>query len=55
MDYIIALAPSIGLGLLFYIVIRAFVTADRRERAIDAQLREEIADRIRKEHNHKGD
>lgn len=49
MDYFIALAPSLGVGLLFYIVIRAFVTADRRERAMDAELRKEIAERLRKE------
>lgn len=49
MDYFIAIVPSLGLGLLFYLIIRAFVTADRRERAIDAKLREEIAERIRKE------
>jgi len=49
MDYIIALAPSLGVGLLFYIVIRAFVTADRKERAAEAQLREEIRERILKE------
>lgn len=49
MDYLIAIAPSIGVGILFYVVIRAFITADRRERAIDAQLRKEIAERLRKE------
>ena len=32
-DYIIALIPSIGTGILFYVVIRAFVNADRNERA----------------------
>ncbi len=49
MDYFIAIAPSLGVGLLFYIVIRAFVTADRRERASEAQLRKEIAERLREE------
>lgn len=49
MDYFIAVAPSLGLGLLFYIIIRAFVTADRRERAIDAELRKEIEEKVRKE------
>lgn len=32
MDYLVALLPSIGTGLLFYIVIRAIVNADRNER-----------------------
>ncbi len=32
MDYIVALLPSLGTGLLFFIVIRALVNADRNER-----------------------
>lgn len=49
MDYVIAIAPSIGLGILFFIVIRAFITADRRERVMDAEIRKEIEQRLRKE------
>lgn len=49
MDYFIAIAPSLGAGLLFFVVIRAFVTADRKERAAEAELRDEIRERLRKE------
>ncbi len=49
MDYLIALAPSIGLGVVFYIIMRAFLRADRRERAYDAKVRAEIAEQLRKE------
>lgn len=49
MDYFIALAPPIGLGLLFVLVVRAFVTADRRERAAAAQLRGDVLDKLRRE------
>lgn len=33
MDYVVALLPSIGLGVLFVIILRAILLADRRERA----------------------
>jgi len=33
MDYVVALLPSIGLGIIFVIVMRAILLADRRERA----------------------
>lgn len=33
-----ALLPSIGVGLLFWLVIRSIVQADRRERAAMARL-----------------
>lgn len=49
MEYFVAIAPSLGVGILFYIVIRAFITADRRERAVDAEFRKEVAERLRKE------
>lgn len=49
MDYFIALAPSLGVGLLFYFVIRAFITADRRERAAEAAFRAEIEQKLREE------
>lgn len=49
MDYFIALAPSLGMGVIFYLIMRAFIRADRRERAYDAQLREEIAEKLRNE------
>jgi len=40
-DYIVALIPSVGTGLLFYFVIRAFVNADRNEREAIRRLEEE--------------
>ena len=42
-DYLVALLPSIGVGILFYIVIRALVNADRNERAALKRLDAEDA------------
>ena len=42
-DYVIALLPSIGVGLLFYIVMRTIVNADRNEREAIRRLDEEEA------------
>lgn len=39
-DYFSALAPSIGVGLLFWFAIRAIFRADRKERAAEAEVRE---------------
>ncbi|WP_324650397.1 hypothetical protein [Georgenia sp. H159] len=33
MDYVVALLPSIGVGILFIVILRAILKADRRERA----------------------
>jgi len=41
MEWVIALAPSVGLGLLFYIAFRAIIHADRRERAAIAKMEAE--------------
>ena len=38
MDYVVALLPSIGLGVLFVIILRAILFADRRERAAIAEF-----------------
>jgi hypothetical protein len=40
-EYLVALIPSLGTGLLFYFVIRAFVNADRNEREALRKLDEE--------------
>jgi hypothetical protein len=42
-DFLVALIPSIGVGILFFIVIRALVNADRNERAARKRLEEEDA------------
>ena len=38
LEALAALVPSIGVGLLFWYVIRAMIAADRRERAAMAAL-----------------
>jgi hypothetical protein len=43
--FLIALVPSVGVLLIFWVGIRALVQADRRERA--AQARIEAAERLR--------
>ena len=40
LEALAALIPSIGVGLLFWYVIRAIVSGDRRERAAMAALDE---------------
>ena len=40
--YFEVLAPSVGVGLVFWLTIRAIFRADRQERASEAQLREEF-------------
>ncbi|WP_413451486.1 hypothetical protein AA0Y32_15950 [Georgenia phoenicis] len=41
MDYVVALIPSIGLAIVFVVVLRAILFADRRERAAIRQLENE--------------
>jgi hypothetical protein len=38
---LIALFPSIGIGFLFYLVIKAMIEGDRRERAATAKWEKE--------------
>ncbi|EXF25586.1 hypothetical protein BG28_13145 [Nesterenkonia sp. AN1] len=42
--YFEVLAPSIGVGLVFWLAIRAIFRADRNERAAETQAREEASD-----------
>ncbi|MFD1505428.1 hypothetical protein ACFSBG_07055 [Georgenia yuyongxinii] len=49
MDFLVALIPSIGVGILFFIVIRALVNADRNERAARKRLEEEDARKAARE------
>jgi len=46
-EVLAALVPSVGVGLLFFLAIRALVNADRNERAalarLEAQEREEMS------------
>lgn len=46
MEYIIALAPTIGAGVLFYLLMRMFLTADRRERAAQVKIDAEVQRRL---------
>ncbi|MCH8561028.1 hypothetical protein LTH96_12740 [Nesterenkonia sp. LB17] len=41
--YFEVLAPSIGVGLVFWLAIRAIFRADRNERAAEIQVREEAS------------
>ncbi|MGJ9372471.1 hypothetical protein [Nesterenkonia sp. CF4.4] len=41
--YFEVLAPSIGVGLVFWLAIRAIFRADRNERAAENEVREEAA------------
>ena len=38
LDVVAALVPSVGVGVLFWFVMRAIIGADRRERAAIARL-----------------
>jgi hypothetical protein len=38
MKYVLAIVPSVGVLFLFWLAIRAMVTADRRERAAHARM-----------------
>lgn len=40
-DYFAALAPSVGLFLLFWLLMRSILRADRSERAAQQRAREE--------------
>lgn len=42
--YISVLAPSIGVGLIFWLAMRAIFRADRGERAAEAEVREASQD-----------
>ncbi len=43
LDAVVALAPSVGVGLVFWFAMRAIVRADRRERAAIARMDAQIA------------
>lgn len=40
-EYVAALAPSTGLALLFWLLMRAMLRADRSERAMAKQVRDQ--------------
>ena len=42
--YFEVLAPSVGVGLIFWFAIRAIFRADRKERAVEAQIRQQRAE-----------
>ncbi|GAA4840241.1 hypothetical protein GCM10023354_20990 [Garicola koreensis] len=41
--YFEVLAPSVGVGLIFWFAMRAIFRADRNERAAETQIRDEYA------------
>jgi hypothetical protein len=48
LDVLAGLLPTVAVGALFYVVIRAILHADRRERAALARM--EAEERLAKEH-----
>lgn len=42
--YFEVLAPSVGVGLLFWFAMRSIFRADRRERASEAEVRERFGE-----------
>lgn len=44
-DALAALAPSIGVGLIFWFAMRAIVRADRRERAAIAAMEAQASEK----------
>ena len=44
LQVVAALVPSVGVGLLFWFVMRAIIGADRRERAAIARLERQDGD-----------
>lgn len=49
LDVLAALAPSVGVGLVFWFAMRAIVRADRAERAAIARIEAQGASRNRAE------
>lgn len=45
LDILAALAPSVGVGLVFWFAMRAIVRADRRERAAIATMEAAAAEK----------
>ena len=48
--YFEVLAPSVGVGLIFWFALRSILRADRRERAVEAQIRAEEGEGQADEH-----
>lgn len=42
--YLSVLAPSVGVGLIFWLAMRAIFRADRGERAAEAEIRRQVAE-----------
>lgn len=40
--YFEVLAPSVGVGLVFWLAMRSIFRADRKERIMEAQVRDEV-------------
>lgn len=47
--YFEVLAPSVGVGLVFWLAMRAIFRADRKERATEAAVRQELQDTANKD------
>jgi hypothetical protein len=43
MKYVLAIVPSAGVLFLFWLAVRAMITADRRERAAHARMTRDTA------------
>lgn len=49
MSALAALLPSLGVGFLFWLAVRAMIQGDRRERAALARLQAEEKERLQRE------
>ncbi|GAB3885890.1 hypothetical protein [Terrabacter terrigena] len=54
LPYVLAIVPTIGVGTLFYFVIKSILEGDRRERLAQARW-EATHDRADAAHDHSGD
>lgn len=48
MDYLIALAPPILIGIAFYFLVKTLINSDRSERSAQSRIDEAVQDALKK-------